>query len=302
MKLYGYQNEGTVDRYIRLIIAELFILGAYFWLGGFFQVVAYVAGGVILFTSLTGFCGVYKVLGVKTISDKSKPVSKYSKGIFIAIFLVIAIVGSYYSAFFSKKFFLDDYSRMNNYYKQTLFFTGQDKRTEAVSNYDALVVEYAGFLSKYSTYQPYAFKADSNFTSDLKKVSDIISSSKDAVYSGDLNQTHLVFETIRPIFQDILKRNNFSLLAIALVDFHDAMEKIIAAADAKDSVQLLSVYPEVDTKLKAVEEIVNDGEIQLIRAKLEEVVSMAKAGQFEGLSAKAAELKSSFVKVYLKRG
>jgi hypothetical protein len=216
--------------------------------------------------------------------------------------VVIAILGSYYSAFFTKKFFLDDYSRMNTYYKQTLFYTGQDKRVEAVANYDKLVAEYSIFLSKYTAYHPYAIKSDTQFNADLEKISQVITSLHDAVYTGDLRQSHTSFETVRPIFQDILKRNNFSMLAVTLVDFHDAMEKIIEAADAKDATALLAVYPEVDTKLKAVEEIVNDAEIQDIRTKLEEVVTVAKNGQTDLLSAKAGELKSAFVKVYLKRG
>ncbi len=58
----------------------------------------------------------------------------------------------------------------------------------------------------------------------------------------------------------------------------------------------------VYTKLKAVEEIANDSEIQTIRTKLEEVSTLAKDGKAELLSAKATELKSAFVKVYLKRG
>jgi hypothetical protein len=52
----------------------------------------------------------------------------------------------------------------------------------------------------------------------------MIDQEKDAVYTGNLPESHLAFEKIRPIFQDILKRNNFSLLAVSLVDFHDVME------------------------------------------------------------------------------
>ena len=92
------------------------------------------------------------------------------------------------------------------------------------------------------------------------------------------------------------------MLAVTLVDFHDAMEKIIAAADAKDPATLISAYPEVDGKLKAVEAIANDSEIQNIRAKLEETKTLAEEGRIDLLSDKAAELKSAFVKVYLKRG
>jgi len=297
-----YQNEGVIDRWVRLLISELLILGAYFWIGGALSIILYVLGVVALITSITGFCGLYKVIGINTLPKEQKETSKYIKVLFVLLFLVIAIGGSYASNFFTKKIFLDDYSRMNNYYKQTLFYTGQDKRDEAVLNYDKLVTEYAVFYKKYSTYHPYVFKSDSKFNVDLKEVSDTITSLKENVYSGDLKQTHTSFESVRPIFQDILKRNGFSMLAVSLVDFHDAMEKIITAADAKDANQLLSVYPEVDLKLKEVEVIVNDEEIQTIRIKLEEVVSLAKEGKIELLSAKAAEMKSAFVKVYLKRG
>jgi hypothetical protein len=302
MNIQALKNEGVVDRLVRLFISELLFLGAYFWVGGMWQVVLYVAGTISLITAVTGFCGLYKVLGVQTCKVESKPTSVATKIIFAVLLLVTAVAGSYYSAFFTKKLFLDDYNRMNNYYKQTLFYTGQDKRLEAVANYDKLVAEYALFQAKYTAYHPYAIKADTQFNADLGKVSTTITSLKDAVYAGDLKQSHTSLESVRPVFQDILKRNNFSLLAVSLVDFHDAMEKIIAAADAKDAAQLLAVYPEVDAKLKAVEEVVNDAEIQSIRSKLEEVVTLAKTGQVDLLSAKAAELKSAFVKVYLKRG
>lgn len=124
---------------------------------------------------------------------------------------------------------------MNNFYKQTLFNTGKDKRAESIANYDALVSEYATFLAKYTTYHPYSLRSDKNLNNDLEKISNMISSEKNAVYTGVLTGSHLEFEKIRPIFQDILKRNNFSLLAISLVDFHDVMEDVIDAADKKDT-------------------------------------------------------------------
>lgn len=297
-----YQNEGVIDRLVRLSISGVLFIGAFFWVGGILSVVLYILSAIALFTAITGFCALYKILGINTLPIEGKVTLVYVKVILALLFVVIVAGGSYASNFFTKKIFLDDYSKMNNYYKQTLFYTGQDKRDEAVSNYDKLVTEYAIFYKKYSTYHPYVFKSDSKFNSDLKEVSDTITSLKENVYSGDLKQTHTSFESVRPIFQDILKRNGFSMLAVSLVDFHDAMEKIIAAADAKDAGQLLSVYPEVDLKLKEVETIVNDEEIQVIRTKLEEVVSLAKSSQIDLMSAKAAELKSAFVKVYLKRG
>jgi len=294
------KNESGLDRLARVILSELLLIGGFFWLGGVWQIIVYVLAGIMLVTAVDGFCLIYKLLGLST--NKDKPTSKIVWVIFAVLFLVVGLAGSYYSNFFTKKFFLDDYTNMNNFYKQTLFNTGQDKRAESIENYDKLVTEYAIFSAKYSVYHPYVFKGDKQLNNDLEKVSIIITGLKNQVYSGDLKQSHLAFEAVRPILQDILKRNGFSMLAVVLVDFHDAMEKIIASADAKNSQGILDVYGEVSDKLKAVEEITNDNEIQTIRKKLEEVLTLAKEGKDDELSAKAGELKSSFVKVYLKRG
>lgn len=298
----NYQNESAIDRLTRVIVAEILLLGSYFWLGGIWQIVIYVAGAAILVTALTGFCTLYRIFRISSRSLEARPASAIVKIIFLILFLAIASVGSYYSNFFTRKFFLDDYNRMNNYYKQTLFFTGQEKRTEAITNYDKLLTEYNLFQNKYSNYRPYVLKSDNQFENDLAKVAVIIQGLEGKVHEGDLKSAHLETESIRPIFQDILKRNGFSMLAVNLVDFHDSMEKVIEAADALDFPGVKEAYLEANDKLTVVESIANDPEIQAIRQKLEEVLALAKNNEATGLADKAAELKSAFVKVYLKRG
>jgi hypothetical protein len=54
--------------------------------------------------------------------------------------------------------------------------------------------------------------------------------------------------------------------------------------------------------LKAVEAENNDAEIQKIRNDLEALHLMAQEGHNDTMAAKGDVLKSSFVKVYLKRG
>ncbi|MFA5132205.1 MAG: DUF2892 domain-containing protein [Candidatus Paceibacterota bacterium] len=296
------KNIGTLDRVIRFIFAEIFFLLAFFWTYGAVQIVLYVLAAAMLVTASFRFCGLYTLLGIKTCPAEEKSESKVGKFFAFLVFILIAALGSYYSNFFTKKFFLEDYSKMNQYYKQTLFYTGQNNRAESLNNYANLVTEYDIFYQKYSKYHPYVISGDVKFNADIKHIQDIIASLKENVASGDLPRTHKEFELVRPLFQDILKRNNFSMLAVYLVDFHDAMEKIITAADEKNATQIISVYPEVNDKLKAVEDLANDTEIQTIRQKLEQVVSSARDNNVEVLSSQAAELKSSFVKVYLKRG
>lgn len=296
------KNIGVFDRVIRLFLSEIFFLLAFFWTYGTLQIVLYVISFVMLATSLFRFCGLYTLFKIKTCPSNEKLMSKFTIGFSVLLFVVIAVVGSYYSAFFTKKFFLEDYNRMNQYYKQTLFFTGQNNRTEAVSNYTNLVKEYSVFYNKYYSYHPFVISKDEYFNEDLILIKDKIISLETDVNSGNLLSTHLEFEIIRPIFQDILKRNNFSMLAVYLVDFHDAMEKVIAGADAKNASEVISVYQEVSDKLKAVEDVANDIEIQTIRQKLEQITASARSGNVEVLPTQGAELKSSFVKVYLKRG
>ena len=191
---------------------------------------------------------------------------------------------------------------MNNFYKQTLFLTGKNERQKAITNYESLIPSFRQFQQKYSTYQPWALKGDTRLGPDLAQVSGMISDVNDLVRTGDPHQAHLALEKVRPVFQDIFKRNGFSMLAVALVDFHDEMELMLDAANAKNPEKLIFLYPQVSDKLKAVETETNDAEIQAIRKNLDDLLGLAKAAQTDQLPARGDALKSSFVKVYLQRG
>ena len=281
-------------------LAVLLFLGGFFWVGGIAQVSLLVLAGILAFTALSGFCPLYLPFGVSTFRRGVTP----RVPLLIALMALLALLlgGSFGSDFFTKKFFLEDYNAMNGYYKQTLFYTGQENRVDANEQYTKLVPAYDAFLSKYTTYHPFAFRADKELDTDLVRIAVMIALVEEDVKSGDLKAAHVALEGVRPIFQDILKRNDFSLLAVTLVDFHDAMEVIIARADAKDASGVVASYEMVSEKLKAVEAEANDAEIHAIRTQLEALLTLGNAGDAEGLSAAAAALKSSFVKVYLKRG
>lgn len=294
-------NTGGVERLRRIMLSLILFVVGFFWFGGIVQIILFALSGIMLLTGLSGFCPLYTLFGIQRYKKDSK-IPKICWIIFTIVFLLVSIGWSYASVFFSKKFFLEDYNKMNNYYKQTLFNTGKEKRPESIANYDALVSEYAIFSEKYTKYHPYSLRFDTNLNNDIAKISTVIASQKEAVYSGNLKQSHLDFEKVRPIFQDILKRNNFSLLSISLVDFHDVMETVIDAADNKDITWVSEAYLIADEKLKAIETEANDEEIQAIRKNLEEVRSLAEQNKLETISTKAADLKASFVKVYLKRG
>lgn len=293
-------NEGMLDRLIRWLIAVLVLVWWYMWLAWTLQIIAYVVGLVTLITSITGFCSLYALFKINT--NKNKPIKPLMLVVWIILIAVIGWIFAFLSNFFSRKFFLEDFAHMNDNYKQLLFNSGKEKRTESIAYYDKLIPAYDQFQKKYTKYQPYFLKKDTQFVGDLVVVANLLIDIKEAVYSGNLLITHTKLEGIRPIFQEILKRNGISMLAITLVDFHDIMEEIIAWADAKDSPKIINTYPRADEKLKEVEAELNDEGIQAIRKNLDTILEMANSNQVELLWKQAQDLKASFVKVYLIKG
>ena len=296
------KNMNTVDRFARLLLAAVLLELAFFWLAGAWQLASYAAGAVMLATAGMGFCPLYKIFGIRTGSPKAAATSIAMVSIGAVVLVGVVIGGSYASAFFSRKLFLEDFNAMNNFYKQTLFLTGKNEREKALANYELLLPAYQQFQAKYTRYQPYALKGDTQLPADMARVASMLTDVNTLVRTGDLHQAHQVLEKVRPVFQEIFKRNGFSMLAVALVDFHDAMELVLDAANQKDSAKLMALYPQVSDKLKAVEAETNDAEIQDIRKNLDELLALAKEARNDTLPAKGDVLKSSFVKVYLKRG
>lgn len=295
-------NEGIIDRILRIVAgAVAFVVGG-FWVGGVGQIFLIIVGILMSATGLFGFCGIYTLLKINTCSKNEKPLSTKQLITIIFSFLILVVGGSLISIKITQNKFLEDFGSMNNFYKQTLFLTGQSKREEAKTNYDQWVIGFQNFLVKYTEYKPFVLRNDNQFNSDLDKIATIIKESKSGVYEGDLLATHKKLEEVRPIFQEIFKRNGFSMLAITLTDFHDSMEKLITAADEKKSADVISNYPESNSILMQVEEQLNDDSIKLIRKNMDDLLQLAKDNKTDELSKKAADMKTSFVKVYLIKG
>ena len=296
------KNVHPIDRFARLALSLLLAEAAFFWLAGAAQLGAYAVAIVLLLTAVTGSCPLYKLAGIGSGNATAQLAANW-KWIASGAFVVVVLLGAgYASNFFTKKIFLEDFNATNNFYKQTLFHTGKSDRTQAVRDYEGLMREYGRFRDKYLAYRPHALRADTQFDADLARVNGIFTAARADVTTGDLPRAHLALEQARPILQDILKRNDFSLLAVALIDFHDAMELVIDAANAKEAAKVGALYNQASESLKRVEARANDAEIQAIRKNLDGVLDLAKAAKTGALPAKADELKRSFVKVYLARG
>jgi len=294
-------NIGALDRFIRVILGSILIALGVFWTVSVLQVVLILLGIIFSVTALMGFCPLYLLLKLST--NKSEVKLSGTSAIALPIVLILALVAaSLASVYITRKQFLENYNAMNSNYKQALFQTGQKNREEAIKYYTQLQSTYADFSSMYATYRPYAFWNDDQFSADLAGVDSIIKDAAPLVKDGDLTKAHVQLEQVRPIFQEMFKRNGFSLLAMNLVDFHDVMEKLIDDSAKKDSAAVIEHYAEADRLLKAVETELNDTDVQSIRQSLDILLKTAQDGKVDDLAVQAAALKSSFLKVYLIRG
>lgn len=296
------KNISGIDRFLRLLLAVLLLETAFFWLAGTPALVTYALAAVMGITSAWGFCPLYRLLGIGGKRTPSAPAGLALRMAAIALLLGVALGGSYASQFFTRKLFLEDFNAMNAFYKQTLFLTGKGERDKAIANYELLLPAYQRFQDKYTAYQPSALRNDRQLLADLSSVAGMFKAVNDGVRTGDLHQAHLDLEKVRPVFQELFKRNGFSMLSVSLVDFHDVMELILDAAQAKDAAKISALYPQVSEKLQAVEAEANDAEIVAIRSSLDALLALAKDSKTEQLPAQAERLKSSFIKVYLQRG
>ena len=221
-----------------------------------------------------------------------------------SIFAIIFIVagGFFIGAKMSQEKFLNDFNEMNGHYKQALFETGQGNREVAVREYDLFVTSTEAFALKYASSRPAKLQDDVLFNTDFEKVLSDAKSSKENVYTGNLSVAHKQLEQIRPVFNELLRRNDLSLLSVVLVDFHDSMENVLDAANSKDASLVLTTYDEASVKLIAVESELNDADIQNIRVQLDLIKALAVANNLSELPSQAGKLKSSYVNVYLSKG
>jgi hypothetical protein len=65
------QNIGIIDRIIRVLLAILLFYGAMAWVtSSWLRITMSVVGGILLVTSVTGFCALYKLFRFSTTKQR----------------------------------------------------------------------------------------------------------------------------------------------------------------------------------------------------------------------------------------
>ena len=179
------KNLGTMDRLLRVILAELCILVAFFWVAEEWQIPLYLIAAVMLFQAVTATCGIYRILGWNSC-EVVKRRDKNMMTVFVIVALLLAGAGSYGSFVITRNTFLSDAESVNASYSITMQSLGEGNRENALNQYGKLESTFANFSKKYSKYKPLTVKFDGNFTGEMNNVSSAISGSGEDIRLGDL--------------------------------------------------------------------------------------------------------------------
>lgn len=198
------KNLGIMDRLLRVILAEICILVAFFWVTVEWQIPLYLIAGVMLLQATTATCSIYNLLGW----NRCEIVRRKDKNLmtaFVVSALLLAAAGSYASAVLTKNIFLEDLGIVNESYVLTLQSTGQGEKENAIMHYGELESAFAAFSKKYSKYKPLTIKFDGNFTIEMNNISTAISASREDILQGNLTRG---WEELKKAEQDMQTMQN----------------------------------------------------------------------------------------------
>jgi hypothetical protein len=199
------KNLGTFDRLLRVILAEICLLVAFFWVAEEWQIPLYLIAGVMLLQAGTASCSIYALLGW----NRCEIVRRKDKNLMTAIAivaLVLAVAGSYASAVLTRDIFLEDLGRVNESYSSTMHSLDQGGRENVAMWYGELEGAFAAFSKKYSKYRPLTVKFDGNFTAQMNKLSEAISGSREDILQGNLTRGREELKMAGPAIQKMMDR------------------------------------------------------------------------------------------------
>jgi hypothetical protein len=203
------KNLGTIDRVIRVFLAELCILAAFFWRTGEWQILLYLVAIVLLVQSATGVCGLYSLLRWNTC-EMVKRRNKNLTAIVLVLAVVIAVLGGYASAVLTRNMFVQDLQSIQEPYSQTMRSLEKGDKPEALAGWEKMNSSFTAFERKYSSYRPVAVRFDGQLSGDLLNITDLLRGSEEKINRGDLSQAQRDLLQVEVIMEDMKARNGLS--------------------------------------------------------------------------------------------
>jgi hypothetical protein len=203
------KNLGTIDRVMRVFLAELCFLAAFFWRTGEWQILLYLVAIVLLVQAATGVCGLYSLLRWNTC-EMVKRRNKNLTAIVLVLAVVIAALGGYASAVLTRNMFVQDLQSFQEPYSQTMSSLEKGDKPEALAGWEKMNSSFTAFERKYSSYRPMAIRFDGQLSGDLLNITDLMRGSKEDISQGNLSQAQRDLLQVEVIMEEMKARNGLS--------------------------------------------------------------------------------------------
>lgn len=201
------KNLGIYERLLRALVAEVFILIAFFWRGGEWQLLLYLVAAMFLIQAASGTCGLYSLLKLDSCGNIKRKNDPRLIRAAVAAMIIIAVAGSYGSAVMTKDIFIQDLSGVEESWQSTIDFAALGSTSQAKEEYGELSASFSAFQNKYAGYRPLVIKFDRQFAGDLQNLSVIIFGSEEHIAAGNLTLAESDLKQAAPIFEGIRERN-----------------------------------------------------------------------------------------------
>ena len=203
---YGLMNNlGSLDRMIRLIVAEVCLVAALFWAGEDLQLPLILAAAVILIPVITGSCGLYELLGWSSCEMIKRKNDRLKRALVLAAIL-LAVVGSFASHMHTKNILLQDLEEVNGTYNIALQSLNSNDANSSL-DIESLERASAAFAVKYTQYRPLVVRMDGNFSARIEEISGHIYRSKQYARQGDAASSRMELEPAGEIIRAMIKEN-----------------------------------------------------------------------------------------------
>jgi len=203
------KNLGTIDRIMRVFLAELCILAAFFWRTGEWQILLYLVAVVLLVQAATGVCGLYNLLRWNTC-EMVKRKNKNLTAIVLVLAVIIAVLGGYGSAVLTRNMLIQDLQSFQGPYSQTMSGLEKGEKPEALASWEMMNSSFSAFERKYSNYRPVAVRFDGQFSGDLQNITYHLRGSKEEISQGNLSQAQRDLLQVEAIIEDMKARNGLN--------------------------------------------------------------------------------------------
>jgi hypothetical protein len=203
------KNLGTIDRIIRVFLAELCILAALFWRTGEWQILLYLVAVVLLVQAATGVCGLYNLLRWNTC-EMVKRKNKNLTAIVLVLAVIIAVLGGYASAVLTRNIFIQDMQSFQEPYSQIMSSLEKGEKPEALAGWEKMNSSFSGFEKKYSSYRPVSVWFDGQLSGDMQNITALLRGSKEEISQGNLSQAQKDLLQVEVIIEEMKARNGLS--------------------------------------------------------------------------------------------